>query len=64
MAYQAADLADSNSRGGDSDRPSVMRRRNQRPAQSAADSWIDEEQWLAGLPSKWGEHGGGWVGRF
>jgi hypothetical protein len=28
------------------------------------DTWIDEYQWLAGFPSKWGDRGGGWFRGF
>jgi hypothetical protein len=28
------------------------------------DAWVDEYQWLAGFPSKWGDRGGGWFRGF
>jgi hypothetical protein len=29
-------------------------------AETPADTWIDELQWLAGFPGNWGERRGGW----
>jgi hypothetical protein len=60
MANHAADSADSSWRVRSHDFAFVRHDVTRTSPEPVADSWVDEDQWQAGFPGRWGERSDYW----